>query len=129
MEKKKIIVVEDNILISIDIRTRLIQMDYDVVCVVNSGEDAVSKSLELKPDVIIMDIKLSGSMDGIEAARKIHEVFGIPVIFVSAYADEETIERANLVNPVCYIVKPFENVQLYTAIESALSDIKKKNPE
>ncbi|MGE5657267.1 MAG: EAL domain-containing protein [Actinomycetota bacterium] len=120
MRPAKILVVEDEYIVAIDIQISLIKLGYDVPETVDSGEAALEKVLELQPDLVIMDIYLSGEMDGIEAARQISESLNVPIVYLTAYADEATLARAKLTAPFGYILKPFEERELRTAIEIAL---------
>jgi len=95
-------------------------MGYAVPEVVSSGEEAVKKAEEIKPDLVLMDIVLRGKMNGIDAAGQIRSMFNIPVIYLTAYADEKTLERAKLTEPFGYIIKPFEDRELHSAIETSL---------
>ena len=95
-----------------DIESRLKNFGYSVSGIVAYGEKAIEKVEELKPDLVLMDIVLKGEMDGIEAAEIIRSRFDIPVIFLTAYADEERLERAKLTNPYGYILKPFQDKNL-----------------
>lgn len=120
MEKAKIMVVEDNKIISLEIRQRLESMGYEVKAVSYTGEDAVVKATETVPDLVLMDIKLGGKMDGIEAAEKIRFLLDIPVVYLTAYSDEATLERAKVTEPFGYIVKPLEERELHSTIEISL---------
>jgi len=124
----KILVVEDERITAEDIKGGLENAGYNVAALVSSGEDAVEKARELKPDLVLMDIKLKGKMDGIEAAEKIKVLYDIPVIYLTAYSDEYTVQRAKITEPSGYILKedtglltkPFEESELHTAIEITL---------
>ena len=120
MDKTRIMVVEDEGIIAKDIQISLQQLGYEVPAVVPSGELAVQKAEELMPDLILMDIVLQGEMDGIEAANRIRTLLNIPVIYLTAYADKKTLERAKIAEPFGYILKPFEERELHTNIETAL---------
>jgi CheY-like chemotaxis protein len=122
MQKKqaRILVVEDESLVALDIRNTLERLGYAVPATVFSGEDAVKKAEELQPDLVLMDIMLAGDMDGIEAADIIHTRCDIPVIYLTAYADDETLARAKITDPFGYLLKPFEARELHVAIEIAL---------
>ncbi len=128
MNKRRILLVEDEGIISKDIERGLTQMLYDVCGWAVSGAEAIAMSRELKPDLVLMDIVLKGQMDGIEAAGIIHEEMDIPVIYLTAYTDQEKIERAKLTTPFAYIVKPFEDRELHSNIQIALHrhEIEKK---
>lgn len=112
--------VEDNKIISMELKQRLEHMGYEVFDVVNSGEEAVLKVNELSPDLILMDIKLKGKMDGIEAAGQIDSQYHIPIVYVTAYEDEETLKRAKYTHPKGYLVKPLEEEALHSIIESSI---------
>jgi putative two-component system response regulator len=120
MEKKKIMVVEDERIVARDLARQLTDLGYDVVATAYSGEEAVDKARELHPDLVLMDIVLSGKMDGIQAANKIKALSGTPVVYLTSYADDKTFGRAKLTGPSGYILKPVEKKQLHVAIELAL---------
>lgn len=120
MGNKKILVVEDEIVIAEEIVDRLKGLGFDVPCKVTSGEDAIKKSEETRPDLVLMDIKLEGDMDGIGAARQIRERFDIPVIYLTAYSDEKTLNNAKITQPYGYVTKPYEDRDLEITIEMAL---------
>jgi len=120
VKKVKILVVEDEHIIAKDIQTRLKNMGYMFADLAYSGEGAVKKAIKIKPDLILMDIKLKGEIDGIDAATKIHKVLDVPIIFLTAYADEETLERAKITEPFGYIVKPIQNRELNSAVQMAI---------
>jgi len=120
MAKKKILLVEDEAMVAIDIKNTLIGMKYDVPAIVFSGEEVLKKVEEIQPDLILMDIVLKGEMDGIEASQQIRERFGIPVVYLTAYADSTTLKRAKITEPFGYILKPFEGRELHSTIEMAL---------
>ncbi len=120
MNNERILIVEDEKIIAIDLQRRLERFGYQVVGLAGEGEVAVSMALELVPDIILMDIMLAGKMDGIEAARAIKAVKDIPFIFLTASTDEKTLERAKEVEPYGYILKPFKERELYTTIDIAL---------
>ena len=120
MKKARILVVEDQKIISVEIAERLADMGYQVVGSAKSGNQAIQLATDLVPDLILMDIKLEGSMDGIEAADIIKNLLDCPVIFLTAYADDNTIQRAKITEPYGYIVKPLDERELRSAIEIAL---------
>jgi PAS domain S-box-containing protein len=120
MAKAKILVVEDEGVVAMDIVNRLKNLGYDVPAVAFSGKQAIHKAEELRADLVLMDIVLKGDMDGIEAAKQIRERFDIPVIYLTAYADDKTLSRAKITEPFGYIIKPFEERELHTNIEIAL---------
>ncbi|MBF0464783.1 MAG: PAS domain S-box protein [Nitrospirae bacterium] len=120
MASGRIFVVDDEVIISQDITVTLKKLGYDVVGSASTGQDAIDKVLELKPDLILMDIQLIGDIDGIEAAREIHNYYDIPVIFVSSYSDDQLLKRAKVTGPFGYILKPFDDRSLYASIEMTL---------
>ena len=115
-----ILVVEDEPVVALDLRTRLTRMGYIVVETVARGEDAVALAGTLSPNLILMDIRLRGGMDGIAAAEEIRNRYGLPVIYLTAHADEATVDRARITEPFGYILKPFDERELRTVIEMAL---------
>ncbi len=116
----KILVVEDESIVAEDIRMTLEKLGYSVPSVVTSGDMAVKKAKEDVPDLVLMDIMLQGSMDGIEAAGRIRSGFNIPVVYLTAYGDEKILERAKITEPFGYIIKPFKERELLINIEIAL---------
>ena len=116
----EILVVEDEAIVANDIRDTLINLGYGVAGTAKSGTAALEKAAETRPDLVLMDIHLIGKMDGIEAAGQIHAKYGIPVIFLTAYADEELLDRAKVTEPYGYIVKPYDERGLHSTIEMAL---------
>jgi hypothetical protein len=120
MAKTRILVVEDEGIISWDMENTLNRMGYEVAGAVDSGEEAIQKAVETKPDLVLMDIVLKGEMDGVEAAKQIRDRLDIPVIYLTSYADEQTLQRAKITEPFGYLLKPFEEKELHSTIEVAL---------
>jgi len=120
MEKKKIMVVEDETIVARNLVRQLTDLGYDVVAMAYSGEEAIEKLQETHPDLVLIDIVLAGKMDGIQAAEKIAALSGTPVVYLTAYADDKTFGRAKLAGPSGYILKPVEKKQLHLTIELAL---------
>jgi len=120
MNPIKILVVEDEVIVAEDIGFRLKKLGYIVTATVASGEEAIEKVAENRPDLVLMDIVLKGNMDGVTAAEKIRNRVDIPIVFLTAYADDQTLQRAKLTNPFGYIIKPFQQNDLRVAIEIAL---------
>jgi two-component system response regulator LytT len=120
MSKTNILIVEDESIIAKDIQLSLKKLGYTVVEICSTGEDAIRVAEEHKPDLILMDIMLKGDMSGIDAAIQIREKLDIPIIFLTAYADETTLNKAKISEPHGYIIKPFKEVDLRTSIEMAL---------
>ncbi|MEH2225488.1 hybrid sensor histidine kinase/response regulator [Nostoc sp.] len=121
MTNAKILVVEDEAIVAKDLQFRLKKFGYTVPAIASSGEEAINIAIEISPDLVLMDIKLKGSMDGIEAAAEIYKRLDIPVIYLTAYADENTLERAKITEPFAYLLKPFKERELQTNIEITLT--------
>ena len=119
MTKKQILVVDDEIITAMDIQKRLVNLGYNVPAIVCSGDEAIIKVKENKPDLVLMDINLNREMDGIEAASKIHLSSDIPVIYLTAYSDDKTLARAKITEPYAYMVKPFKDRELQINLEIA----------
>jgi len=117
----KILIVEDEAVVSLDLARRLEKMGYEVVGRVGSGEDAIALVEQTPPDLILMDINLQGDLDGIETAERLHENFSIPVVYLTAYAGESTLQRAKQTYPYGYILKPFKERELRATIEIAIA--------
>lgn len=120
MNTASILVVEDESIVAMDIQSMLELLGYAVPGVVSTGMEAIQKTAELRPDLVLMDIRLRGDMDGIEAAGQIRTRFHVPIIYLTAYADDEAVQRARLTEPFGYILKPFEEKELHVTIEMAL---------
>lgn len=120
MKPHRILVVEDESVVALEIVSRLKQLKYDVIDTVDSGAEAIEKALDLQPDLILLDIMLQGNMDGIEAGRRILEELDVPIVFLTAHSDSTTIQRAQTIAPFGYLVKPFEPSELNTSVEIAL---------
>ena len=120
MKPATILIVEDEGIIARDIRQQLMELGYEVVGDTPTGEASLTLTEQLKPSLVLMDIHLAGKMDGIEAAQAIRKRFGTPVVFLTAFAGAETLERAKLTEPFGYIIKPFDERYLHTVIEMAL---------
>ena len=120
MVDERILIVEDEIITADDIRESLLDMGYSVLDIVSSGEEAIEKLEKYNPDLVLMDIMLEGAMDGIETANHIRSHFNIPVVYITAYADKEIMERAKVTEPFGYILKPFNERELQINIEIGL---------
>ena len=119
MGKISVLVVEDESIVSKDIQYSLKKLGYNVVGVAATGQKAIDLCGEKMPDIILMDIMLKGDINGIEASTRIKESYNIPVIFLTAYADENTLSKAKVTEPYAYIIKPFKEIDLHTSIEMA----------
>jgi len=118
--KVRILVVEDEGIVAKDIQNTLKGLGYGVSARASSGEEAIDKAADTQPDLILMDIVLKGGMDGVEAAEQIRTRFDIPVVYLTAYSDEETLQRAKITEPYGYVLKPFSERELQSNIEMAL---------
>ncbi len=116
----KVLVVEDENIVALEIKSRLKKLGYIVPSVASTGEEAINKAEAFSPDLVLMDIMLKGNMDGIEAAKQIRQKMDIPIVYLTAYADDQTLDRAKVTAPYGYILKPFEENDLHTSIEVAL---------
>jgi len=120
MASPKILVVEDEVIVAKTIASQLRQLGYTVADTASSGALAIAKATTAQPDLILMDIVLKGDMDGVTAATRIREQIDIPIIYLTAYADDQTLQRAKGTEPVGYIVKPFTANDLRVAVEIGL---------
>lgn len=120
MKKAKILIVEDEAIIAMELESQLGGLGYEVTSVVNTGEKAIAKTEADKPDLILMDIRIQGDKDGIETAEVIRNKFGIPIVFSTAYLDQERIERAKITMPFGYVLKPIQERDLKVTLEMAL---------
>ena len=133
MEKAKILIVEDEAIIAVEIEKQVQSLGHEVTSIADTGEKAIKKAEEDKPDLILMDIRIKGEMDGIDAAEIIRNRFGIPIIFSTAYLDQERIDRAKITMPFGYLLKPIQEkdmkVTLKMALNVARSDDERKRME
>lgn len=120
MAKARLVVVEDEVIIARDIQRTLIRLGYEVLALSMTGEDALQKVAETHPDIVLMDIRLSGGMDGIATAEVIRMQNKLPVVYLTAHSDEATLRRAQVTEPYGYVLKPFEERELVIAIDIAL---------
>jgi len=125
--KTKILIVEDDAIVAKNIEKHLLNAGYKVVGLATKAEESIEKAESEKPDLVLMDIKLKGKMDGIDAANKIRESLRLPVIFLTSYTDDETFQRAKLTDPFGYLIKPFEIKDLKRTVEMALYKNKLNN--
>ena len=119
MANEYILIAEDEGIVAIHLQSKLISLGYRATTV-SSGEEVLQSIRTRQPDLILMDIMLNGQIDGIETAAKVHQQFPIPVVYLTAYADNDTLQRAKVTNPFGYILKPFEEGVLRSTIEMAL---------
>ncbi|MBD0307630.1 MAG: response regulator, partial [Microcoleus sp. T1-bin1] len=116
-----ILIVEDELLIAKNLSHKLESLGYQIVGIVSCGADAIQRAGEMKPDLILMDIVIKGDIDGIETAVIINQKFDIPIIYTTAYADDETLQRAENTGSYGYLLKPFKQRELHATIKIALS--------
>src|SRR5512143_2014839 len=120
MSTTPILVVEDEYIVGKDVEARLVNLGYSVMAVVGSGEEAVAHVRRRSPELVLMDIMLKGEMDGIAAAEQIRSIADIPIVFLTAFADMQTLRRAQVTDAFGYLLKPFEERELQITIEMAL---------
>lgn len=125
MKPINILIVEDEIIIAEDIASYLETLGYNVIGIVDNATDALQKIKTLSPDLILLDISISGPIDGVQVAMIIKQDYGIPFVFLTAFADKQTLDRVKQTDPYGYIVKPFEEKDLEVTIELALYKFKK----
>lgn len=121
MPQTTVLIVEDEVIVAEDIRMSLEQAGYGVTAVVASGADALRSAATVRPDIVLMDIVLQGDRDGVQTAALIRERFGLPVLYLTAYADAATVQRAKGTVPFGYLLKPFNERQLVASIETTVS--------
>lgn len=118
--KPRALIIEDEALIAEELRERLSRLGITVIAAVSSGEEGVEIAMSERPDLVLMDIRLSGQKDGVEAAREIREQVDIPIVYLTAHSDRRTVERANKTDHDGFILKPFLRKELQSTIEVAL---------
>jgi two-component system, cell cycle sensor histidine kinase and response regulator CckA len=122
MTKARVLITEDELVVALDLERRLTKLGYEICAVVSTGERAMEKVGLLRPDLVLMDICLPGELDGIQAAAKIREAYAIPVIYLTANADDTTLRRAAATHPGSYLLKPFRERELQICIDLALQN-------
>lgn len=127
MRPPKVLIVEDEIIIATDIQYALEKLGFQVSDIVSTGEESIERASRMHPDVILMDIKLKGKIDGISAAEHIYKQFRIPIVYISAYGDERTMKKLQSVKCYGFLNKPFEENELKTVIEAALTKNRRLN--
>jgi PAS domain S-box-containing protein len=120
MAAASILLVEDERIVARNLQNELTSMGYKVSAIASSGEEALKKIEETWPDLVLMDIVLKGDMDGVELTEEIRDRYGIPVVYLTAYADDATLRRAKITEPYGYLLKPYAERELHTTIELAL---------
>jgi len=133
MKKARILIVEDESIIAMETESTLKGLGYQVVSVVGSGDKAIEAAEKVKPDIVLMDIRIKGEIDGIATAEVMRTRFDIPIIFMTAYLDEKRLEKAKLTMPFGYILKPIQERELRVTLEMALhvtkTDAERRNAE
>jgi DNA-binding LytR/AlgR family response regulator len=119
-DKVKIMIVEDETIVALDLSMRLQKEGYEVVGIAASSDDAIGLFNEHNPDLVLMDINIKGKKDGIDTAKELKKIQEVPLIFLTAFSQSEYINRAKAVNPSAYLVKPFNNDSLHTSIQIAI---------
>ncbi len=119
IKQKTILIVEDEGVVALDLQSRLIQMGYHVPGIFDNGIDLLKNGPDFLPDLVIMDVMIKGELDGIQTAQKLKEIIDIPIIFLTAYSDDKTFERAKLSDAYAFLIKPFDQRELETTIEIA----------
>jgi two-component system, response regulator PdtaR len=119
-DQVKIMIVEDETIVALDLSMRLQKEGYEVVGIAASSDDAITLFTEQKPDLVLMDINIKGKKDGIETAAALKKIQEVPLIFLTAFSQSEYINRAKALNPSAYLVKPFNNDSLHTSIQIAI---------
>jgi len=120
MVERKVLVVEDEAIVAMDLRRALEGFGYQVPCVATSGSEAIKMARECRPDIVLMDIRLEGRMDGIEVAHKLNDSQDVPVVFLTADSSENTLQRAKKTQPFGFLLKPYQKGELRSAVEIAL---------
>jgi two-component system, cell cycle sensor histidine kinase and response regulator CckA len=120
MKPARVVVVEDERIVALHMQHQLASLGYEVAATVASGEAALKQIIQLRPDIVLMDIHIEGDMDGIETAARIPAELGIPIIYLTAYSEETTLERARATNPYGYLLKPYSDRELHATIQMAL---------
>jgi PAS domain S-box-containing protein len=118
--KANILIVEDDFVIAKVLAESLQELGYQVAGIISTGEEAVERAAKVHPDLVLMDIRLKGDMDGIEAGEAISGDLHIPIVYLTAYSDERTVERAKITEPYGYLIKPFTDTELKTTLEMAI---------
>lgn len=118
--KPRILIVEDEGIVASDIQAQLEAFDYEVAATAGSGEQALRLAAAIAPDLVLMDIKLRGELNGVQVAEILHRQQGIPVVFLTANSEEDMLQRAKLAEPLAYVLKPYQEKELRIAVEFAL---------
>ena len=123
--KTSVLIVEDETIVSMELKSYIEYLGLDVVGTADNAEDAYSLAIDKNPHIILMDIKIKGKKDGIETSSKILKEINASIIYITAFCDEETVERAILTNPSAYLIKPFNKKELYASLKMAIFSYEK----
>ena len=124
MDKIDILIVEDEAIVALEIKRTILKMGFGVTDMVTNYDDAIKSIKEKLPNIVLLDIHLKNSKDGIETAHAIKEIASVPIIYLTAFCDDKTIERAVETNPIGYLVKPFKREDLKSTLQLAIYKIK-----
>jgi CheY-like chemotaxis protein len=116
----KILIVEDEAVVALAMEKQLTRLGFEVIGTCDNGLDALQKAAEESPQLVLMDIKINGDLDGVDTVKQLRAVFDIPVIYLTSYSDEATLERAKVTEPFGYLLKPFDDLTLKTTFDLAL---------
>jgi DNA-binding LytR/AlgR family response regulator len=125
MEQVKVLIVEDKSVVAEDLRLCLEDFGYITLGVCTNGFDAIEKTEALSPDILLMDININGPIDGVETVKQITATYSLPIIYLTAYSDSTTVDRAKATHPAAYLVKPFDPIDLKIAIDIAIENFQK----
>jgi CheY-like chemotaxis protein len=120
----RILVIEDERIVARELQQTLISMGYEVPVTVASADEAIRVAAELAPDLVLMDIRIAGPADGVHIANELRRIYDLPVVFLTAYSDEATLDRAMLSEPFGYLIKPVSDTELRSAVEVALQRLR-----
>jgi len=123
----KIIIIEDDPLIALDLKSSLSEFGHEIIRTIDNGEEAISKIPSLNPDFVLMDINIKGKLDGIDTASKLNQLGNYPIVFLTGDKDEETLQRAKLTKPYGYLIKPFDANELHSTVELTLYKSRQDN--
>ncbi len=120
MAAPRILIVEDDAIVAHDLHDHLVELGYEPTGVLFSGEEAIAELARIRPDLVLLDIRLQGELDGVQVAEEVRSAFDVPVVYLTGHTDEATLQRAKCTQPLGYLVKPFESAELRSTIEIAL---------
>ena len=121
MPTPTVLIVEDENIVAMDIKQSLVSLGYNVLAIASTGQDALAQTAAQKPDIVLMDVMLKGDIDGVETAEIMRGLYDIPIVYLTAYSDDATLDRAKHTEPFGYILKPYQERDLETTVEIASS--------